>query len=240
LSSSSAAATCSCRSSFCPSACSRSATVGIAAVRCSHHGEVLAGSSAPTLLASIGVPIAHIRALDRCRAAGRVFASSARVLTQRLLLSPRLRFDGGGQLRAPSPEPVELVERPDRVAARGHEIDSRREASVACATSLRLSGGAPTTPAPGRTLLAEASAALGLSDPQGTLREHHTGRARPRAVTRLRAIPSSCAAFVPAASRSYPRLPARCSMVRRGSTVRVRQRASRKCLQIARLACPGS
>jgi hypothetical protein len=51
-----------------------------------------------------GVPIARIRALDLCRAAGRVFAGSARVLTQRLSLSPRRRFDGGGQLRAPSPE----------------------------------------------------------------------------------------------------------------------------------------
>jgi hypothetical protein len=114
-----------------------------AAARCSHHGEVLAGSSAATLWQVSGVPIAHIRALDRCRAAGRVFAGSVRVLTQRLSLSPRRRFDGGGQLRAPSPKPVELVERHDRVAARGHEIDSRREASVACATSLRLSGGAP-------------------------------------------------------------------------------------------------
>jgi hypothetical protein len=49
--------------------------------------------------------------------------------------------------------------------------------------------------------------------------------ARARACTSCRsssAIPFSCAAFVPAASRSYLRFPARCSMVRRGSPVRVR------------------
>jgi hypothetical protein len=60
------------------------------------------------------------------------------------------------------------------------------------------------------------------------VREHHRGHARPRRVTRLRAIPSSCAACVPAASRACPRFPPRGSMVRRGSTVRVRQRAFSK------------
>src|ERR1044071_4498625 len=49
-----------------------------AAARCSHHGEGLAGSSAATLWQVWGVPIAHIRALARCRAAGPVFASWAR------------------------------------------------------------------------------------------------------------------------------------------------------------------
>jgi hypothetical protein len=62
-------------------------------------------------------------------------------------------------------------------------------------------------------------------DPKGTLREHQPGHWRARAVTDLRPIPSSSAAFVPAASRTCPRFPPRCSMVRRGSTVRVRQRA---------------
>jgi hypothetical protein len=61
---------------------------------------------------------------------------------------------------------------------------------------------------------------------EGTLREHHRGHRRLREVTLLRAIPSSCAAFVPAASRPCPPFPACRSMVRRGSTVRVRQRAS--------------
>ena len=226
MSSSSAAATCSsCRSSFCPSACSRSATAGIAAARCSHHGEVLAGSSAPTLWQVSGVPIAHIRALDRCRAAGRVFAGSVRVLTQRLSLSPRRRFDGGGQLRAPSPETgrARRETRPCSCAPPRARFSPRSERRVRDVLALerRSTHYAGSRSHPARRGLRRPS----RSDPQGTLREHHTGLARPRAVTRLRAIPSSCAAFVPAASRSYPRFPARCSMVRRGSTVRVRQRA---------------
>jgi hypothetical protein len=47
------------------------------------------------------------------------------------------------------------------------------------------------------------------ASPQGTLRERQREHARPRAVIRFRAIPHSCAAFVPAASRSCPRFPAR-------------------------------
>ena len=86
-----------------------------------------------------------------------------------------------------------------------------------------------TTPAPtdGRPHRRAASNA------EGTLREHQRGHGRPRAVTRLRPFPSSCAAFVPASSRPCPRFPPRRSMVRRGSTVRVRQRASAKSLQVA-------
>ena len=72
---------------------------------------------------------------------------------------------------------------------------------------------------------------------RGTLREHPGGQQRASAVTRLRAISSSCAAFVPAASRLCPLFPSRCSMVRRGSTVRVRQRASRNALQNGYLSC---
>jgi hypothetical protein len=64
--------------------------------------------------------------------------------------------------------------------------------------------------------------------PKGTLREHQPGHRRSRAVTPPQPIPSSCAAFVPAGSRPCPRFPFRCSMVRRGSTVRVRQRALQK------------
>jgi hypothetical protein len=63
---------------------------------------------------------------------------------------------------------------------------------------------------------------------KGTLREHRADHARPRAVTPLRSVPPVCASFVAAATRRCPRVPSRCSMVRRGSTVRVRQRASRK------------
>jgi hypothetical protein len=51
---------------------------------------------------------------------------------------------------------------------------------------------------------------------EGTLREHQPDHRRGRAVTRLRAIPSSCAAFVPAASPVCLRSPSRCSMVRSG------------------------
>jgi hypothetical protein len=176
-----------------------------AAARCSHHGEVLAGSSAATLWQVSGVPIAHIRALDRCRAAGRVFAGSVRVLTQRLSLSPRRRFDGGGQLRAPSPKPVELVERHDRVAARGHEIDSRREASVACATSLRLSGGAPHY-AGSRS----HPARRGLRRPRPIRSSGNTEGTSHRARTSTRGHSSSGDSFVLRGfrARGFPALPA--------------------------------
>ncbi len=48
------------------------------------------------------------------------------------------------------------------------------------------------------------------SGPQirGNTRGHHLGHWRPSAVTRLRSIPSSCAAFVPARSRPCPLFPA--------------------------------
>ena len=72
-------------------------------------------------------------------------------------------------------------------------------------------------------LAAPACYARWRRDAEGTLRER--GHRRPRAVTELRVIPSACAAFVPSASRPCPRFPPRRSMVRRGSTVRVRQRA---------------
>jgi predicted nuclease of predicted toxin-antitoxin system len=60
------------------------------------------------------------------------------------------------------------------------------------------------------------------------LREHHPDQPRARAVTRLRTIPPSCTAFVPTASQTYPPFPFRFSMVRRESTVRVRERALQK------------
>ena len=62
---------------------------------------------------------------------------------------------------------------------------------------------------------------LNQSAGKGTLREHHLEYWRARGVTRLRRSSSSCAAFVPAASRACPLFPCRRSMVRR-STVRVR------------------
>jgi hypothetical protein len=60
------------------------------------------------------------------------------------------------------------------------------------------------------------SHATRLCGAEGTLRERHRGHARPRLVTRLPPIPSSCAAFVPGASRPCPRFPPCRSMVRRG------------------------
>lgn len=51
---------------------------------------------------------------------------------------------------------------------------------------------------------------------EGTLREHQLGHHRAPAVTLLRTIPSSSAAFVPATSPACPRFPPRRSMVRRG------------------------
>ena len=63
---------------------------------------------------------------------------------------------------------------------------------------------------------------LNQSAGKGTLREHHLEYRRARGVTRLRRSSSSCAAFVPAASRACPLFPCRRSMVRRRSTVRVR------------------
>ena len=67
---------------------------------------------------------------------------------------------------------------------------------------------------------------------EGTLREHQRGHRRAHAVNRFRPFPSDCTAFVVALSRAWPLFPLQTSMVRRGSTVRVRQRASTKTLQI--------
>ena len=61
---------------------------------------------------------------------------------------------------------------------------------------------------------------------EGTLREQNRGHARPCAVTRRRLIPPACGTSFVAVTRASPRVRARCSMVRRGSTVRVPQRAS--------------
>jgi hypothetical protein len=79
---------------------------------------------------------------------------------------------------------------------------------------------------------------LGRADSEGTLREHHRGRARPRQVTCLREIPSSCAAFVPAASRACPGFPPPRSMVRRGrrfESVRGLQRSCKSAGCVAEL-----
>jgi hypothetical protein len=63
---------------------------------------------------------------------------------------------------------------------------------------------------------------------EGTLREHKPGHARPRAVTPFRQNSSDCGIFVVAMTRGCPCFPLQTSMVRRGSTVRVRQRALQK------------
>jgi hypothetical protein len=60
---------------------------------------------------------------------------------------------------------------------------------------------------------------------EGTLRERQPGHWRERAVTRLSPIPWTCASFVPETPDLAPRFPSCCSMVRRGSPVRVRKRA---------------
>ena len=60
---------------------------------------------------------------------------------------------------------------------------------------------------------------------QGNSEGTQRGYWRPRAITRLRTNPRSCSSFVPATSRPCPPFPPRCSMVRRGSPVRVRKRA---------------
>jgi hypothetical protein len=65
-------------------------------------------------------------------------------------------------------------------------------------------------------VLSPSGAAESAARSKGTLREHHVGQHRAPAVTRVRAIPSSCAAFVAAASRLCPHFPRRRSMVRRG------------------------
>jgi hypothetical protein len=63
-------------------------------------------------------------------------------------------------------------------------------------------------------------------DQKGTLREHQPGYARPRRVTRPQPIPPTSGISLAYATRACPRFPPRCSMVRRGSPVRVRKRAS--------------
>jgi hypothetical protein len=60
---------------------------------------------------------------------------------------------------------------------------------------------------------------------EGTLREHSCGHARPLAVSRRRSFSGVCGWFVSVDSLACPRFPPLCSMVRRGSTVRVRQKA---------------
>jgi hypothetical protein len=65
---------------------------------------------------------------------------------------------------------------------------------------------------------------------EGTLREHQRGRSRPRAVTSPRSVLPVCEAFVDGVTRACPRFQPSRSMVRRGSAVRVRQRASSFCL----------
>jgi hypothetical protein len=107
----------------------------------------------------------------------------------------------------------------------------RSQNSEACAFEIRACRTKPHS-------FGGPSLGLDPGEPEGTLREHHRGHKGARAVTCLRAIPSSCVAFVPAACRCCSRSPPRRSMVRRGSTVRVRQRPSRKCLQIGHYACP--
>jgi hypothetical protein len=72
---------------------------------------------------------------------------------------------------------------------------------------------------------------------EGTLREHSCGHARPLAVSRRRSFSGVCGWFVSVDSLACPRFPPPCSMVRRGSTVRVRQRASRKPLQMGICCC---
>jgi hypothetical protein len=63
---------------------------------------------------------------------------------------------------------------------------------------------------------------------EGTVREYARGHARPRSVSRPWGFPAFCGIFVGVASPACPRFPTCCSMVRRGSTVRVRQRALQK------------
>src|SRR5690348_14724042 len=69
---------------------------------------------------------------------------------------------------------------------------------------------------------------------EGTLREHSCGHARPLAVSRRRSFSGVCGWFVSVDSLACPRFPPLRSMVRRRSTVRVRQRASLKRVLLAR------
>jgi len=81
-------------------------------------------------------------------------------------------------------------------------------------------------PACARVFSPEAASAQ--PDPKGTLRERQPGQARPRPVTRPQAIPSASGSSLVDVTRACPRFPPRRSMVRRGSSVRVRQRALQK------------
>jgi hypothetical protein len=69
---------------------------------------------------------------------------------------------------------------------------------------------------------------------EGTLREHSCGHARPLAVSRRRSFSGGCGWFVSVDSLACPRFPPLRSLVRRRSTVRVRQRASLKRVLLAR------
>ena len=62
---------------------------------------------------------------------------------------------------------------------------------------------------------------------EGTLREHQRGRRRAHAVNRSKGFPSYLRRFRARRSPTCPRFPLQTSMARRGSTVRVRQRALR-------------
>jgi Glucose-6-phosphate dehydrogenase, NAD binding domain/Glucose-6-phosphate dehydrogenase, C-terminal domain len=108
-------------------------------------------------------------------------------------------------------------------------------AQARCGTRTRQSPGSspvadrrrldPSTSRRPRPGLARRDPHRAAAEGKGTLREHNCGHARPPPATRLRRTPSSCSAFVPAGSRPCPRFPPRRSMIERGSTVRVRQRA---------------
>jgi hypothetical protein len=77
----------------------------------------------------------------------------------------------------------------------------------------------------GRLRVATREPASCSSTIRGNTEEHHREHGRPPAFTALRVPPAVSEAFVVALTRACPRFPSRCSMVRRGSTVRVRRRA---------------
>jgi hypothetical protein len=129
----------------------------------------------------------------------------------------RLPIPNATAPRQPEPAPFKL---PTRTATypdlRRCRLPARRE---------RQSSGGPPTAGSWQAAAITSSCTTSTSTSEGTLRDQ-PDQGRARAVTHLRVLASSCAAFVPAASRPCPRFQPRRSMVRRGSTVRVRQRAS--------------
>ena len=72
-----------------------------------------------------------------------------------------------------------------------------------------------------------------VSEAEGTLREHQPGHGRPRPITRPQSIPPSSGTSLVDVTRACPRLPPRCSMVRRESPVRVRKRALNRCKSVS-------